>query len=569
MYEMIRDSIVESIENGISSGQSRIKCPECSPDRRKSNERTLSVSSPSEDGAILFYCHHCTASGRVTISDKQDVATPQVAGTSKSSLEPVHIKWLADRGISAAAAERCGVVCGDVYLAKRNASCKCLGFPYINEDGTRAIKWRDSAKNFTQTGAARSLWRIDEFAGGDLIICEGEMDVLALEECGVFSTSVPNGAPAGKVHGDAKKFAYLWDCKDAIDTADRIILAVDADSPGRVLADEIARRVGKARCWKMKYPDDCKDVNDVLIKHGDLSLLKCLGDATPWPISGLRDPSEYKEDAMSLFSSGFQSGARCGVKSIDDLYRVMPQTLTICTGVPGSGKSTFLTWLSVELAKRHGWGCAVMSAETSSQVHLLQLASSYIGKPFRGDSRMTEQELERGIEWASERYVFIDESDTDIQSILDRAHAAVLRLGIRLLVIDPYNFLTGNFGQDDTGITHINKLLVALKGFAVERGIAVWLVAHPTKMYRQSDGSVPVPGGYDISGSAAFFNVADIGLTVSRLEQSRTKLTCWKARFPWVGTTGECIVDFDESSNGFKEISFGWSESGRQDIEFD
>jgi twinkle protein len=45
-------------------------------------------------------------------------------------------------------------------------------------------------------------------------------------------------------------------------------LALDNDKSGQAMSEEIARRVGKDRCWKIEYPEDCKDANEVLIKHG-------------------------------------------------------------------------------------------------------------------------------------------------------------------------------------------------------------------------------------------------------------------------------------------------------------
>jgi twinkle protein len=241
--------------------------------------------------------------------------------------------------------------------------------------------------------------------------------------------------------------------------------------------------------------------------------------------------------------------------------------LTIITGVPGSGKSTFLTWMSVNIASKSNWNCAILSSETSSQVHVLQMASVYIGKPFRGPNKMSESELMRGLDWVESQFVFLDESDTDIQSVLDRAHAAILRNGVRLLIIDPYNFLTGEFV--DGTVQGINTLLVSLKSFAIEHGIAVWLVAHPTKMYRQSDGKVPTPGGYDISGSASFFNVADAGLSIGRDSPGKTLVTCWKVRFPWIGDTGQALLDFSERDGSFSSTNFGgdiFAEESAEDI---
>ena len=180
---------------------------------------------------------------------------------------------------------------------------------------------------------------------------------------------------------------------------------------------------------------------------------------------------------------------------------------------------------------------------------------------------MDEEDLKRGLDWVEGQFVFLDESDTEIQSVIDRAHAAVLRNGVRLLVVDPYNFLTG--AVDDGSVSSINQLLVSLKTLAVSRGIAVWLVAHPTKMYRQHNGKVPVPGGYDISGSASFYNVADSGITVSRAENGKSLITCWKARFPWIGRPGEAVLDFNPDTGEFSPMTFGGQNFGKEDLDFD
>jgi twinkle protein len=570
--EIFKASVM-SAANG--STRSRVHCPACSPERKKSGERTLSVTV--DDGFALFKCHHCDASGRVETGDGwtppapthiQATKNPSVPIGDLASLDSLQVQYLSSRGISQETAERCGVVSGMVWMRDRGKEVRCIGFPYSNDDGSTAIKWRDGAKNFSQTGAARSLWRISEFTGGDLVICEGELDACSFEECGIQATSVPNGAPLGEVKsGTGKKFSYLWDAKDVIERADRIILATDRDAPGDALAEEIARRVGKARCWRVPFPDGCKDANDVLVKKGKDALLSTMELATPWPVMGLRDASEYRSEAVALYKGDFDSGISSGLHDLDRLYKVMPQTLTIITGVPGSGKSTFLTWMSVNIASKSNWNCAILSSETSSQVHVLQMASVYIGKPFRGPNKMSESELMRGLDWVESQFVFLDESDTDIQSVLDRAHAAILRNGVRLLIIDPYNFLTGEFV--DGTVQGINTLLVSLKSFAIEHGIAVWLVAHPTKMYRQSDGKVPTPGGYDISGSASFFNVADAGLSIGRDSPGKTLVTCWKVRFPWIGDTGQALLDFSERDGSFSSTNFGgdiFAEESAEDI---
>jgi twinkle protein len=558
------------IESGAADRhESRTTCPICGPDRKKSNERTLSVKI---DGDYAVYiCHHCEAKGSVKLTETAAqpktkvspiVSKPVVISIEQfDKLSEPQLAYLAGRGISMSTTVECGLINATIWVRARDAKVPCIGFPYHNLDGSTAVKWRDGKKNFTQTGAARSLWRINDFDGGDLIITEGEMDALSFAQVGVFATSVPNGAPSTKSKDDdssSKKYAYLWDAKDKIEKATRVIIAGDQDDgPGEILTEEIARRIGRAKCWRMSYPSDCKDANDVLMKYGEDALKQLLAEATPWPIGGLRDASEYKEEALAIYHSGMTRGIDIKVGYISSIYRPSPGTLTLCTGVPGSGKSTFLTWLSFYLAQQEDWATAVFAAETSSQVHLLQLAALRAGKSFHGKNKMSQGELEEAIDWVNDKYVFLDEGQTTIESVIERAEAAVLRKGVRILMVDPFNFLTMEKMIDGDNQQHgINQLLVKLKGFAVAHDVAVWLVAHPTKMYRGQDGKTPIPTGYDVSGSAAFFNICDSGITLSRDRDKPgiSKLTSWKARFSWLGQVGNCDIAFNPVDGSFDTI---------------
>ena len=114
------------------------------------------------------------------------------------------------------------------------------------------------------------------------------MDVLAFMEAGFEScVSVPNGAVMKVVDGkidpqEDSKFKFLWDAKKKIEKANRIIIATDSDGAGQAMAEEIARRIGKDKCWKVEFPEDCKDANDVLLKHGSKGLDKVVSKIIPW-----------------------------------------------------------------------------------------------------------------------------------------------------------------------------------------------------------------------------------------------------------------------------------------------
>ena len=586
----IRDAILGASNSGKNF---RLPCPVCEPDRKQRGTKTLSITMDGDHA--LFKCHHCEEEGRVTVYNGVDysakVSSPPIEVLpmppipiptrsdvdSDSKFSSGQTAWFVSRGLSIETINSSGVIAGKVWMRRRNAEVPSIGFSYLNSDGSRATKWRDGEKNFSQDGAARSLWEIDQFSGGDLIIAEGEMDALSFREAGHWATSVPNGAPAS-VGSNAtnQKFTYLWDAREAIESASRIILAPDADGPGNALAEEIARRVGRARCWRVSYPEDCKDANDVLVKHGKDAVSDSLTSATPWPVSGLRNPAEFREEVERIYVDGVDTGISSGLAPLDELFRVMPQTFTVVTGVPGSGKSALLTWLSVQLAVRAGWRSAIFCAETSTQILILQLAAVLVDKPFRGEAKMNEDDLAYALDWIADKYIFLDESDTNVDSVIDRAHAAILRYGIRILIIDPYNFLTSDSDAEQSTQV-INALLVKLKSFAVQHGLAIFLVAHPKKMYRNKDGSQPSPGGYDVNGSASFYNVCDTGLTVSRDGDGVSKVTCWKSRFPWLGETGECLLGFNRLTGTFGRKPFtpeDWNdwdddEEVSEDIDFE
>nr|GMD94773.1 twinkle homolog protein, chloroplastic/mitochondrial [Ipomoea batatas] len=108
---------------------------------------------------------------------------------------------------------------------------------------------------FQESDTEKILYGLDDITGAsDIIIVEGEMDKLAMEEAGFRNcVSVPDGAPASVSKKDLPpedqdtKYQYLWNCKEFFEKASRIILATDGDPPGQALAEELARRLGRER----------------------------------------------------------------------------------------------------------------------------------------------------------------------------------------------------------------------------------------------------------------------------------------------------------------------------------
>ena len=439
---------------------------------------------------------------------------------------------------------------------------QCLFFPYFEKDKQTAAKIRSrDSKRFLCEGSPRSFFNIQNVTpGNDLFVAEGEADSLSFLELGHESVSVPNGAPAAVKNGkidprEDGKFSFVWAAKAVLDSAKRIIIATDNDPPGDALAEELARRIGKARCWKLTWPEGIKDANDAL-RAGVLQ--KCIDEnIQPWPVSGLYDADHFKEQARDLLLHGQRRGVSTGWRAVDDIFTIQPGQLVLVTGRPGAGKSTWLNALLVNLALRQGWKCAFHSTETPPPVHLGLLASLYVGKPFFYHSgKMTEAEFDRASAWVQNHFCFLhSEGPTSYQDVIERFEIAVMRYGTRVVVCDPASYLARPDTQD---VDWAGQMLDAFGNFAVQRDCAVFVVAHPRKMPLQPDGSYGVPTGWEVSGSANYFNKPSVGLTVHRQPDSiMSEVHCWKARFGWVAREGKSELYYDRLTGRFGDDPFG------------
>lgn len=567
------DSILRSEALRKGTGQHKIMCPSCSPERKKKNDRTLSLNITQDK--ILYQCWHCQQQGIVPLEERMPNIRQQeqkkvVAQKIQTDvLTPDSIAFLEARGISRETANQTGLMSSRQYIRAAEAEVDVVVVPYINKGTKYAEKMRWSGgKGFSCNGAPATLWNIDNVkADQDMIICEGEMDALSFIECGFTgAVSIPNGAPLKLVDGkidpkDDDKFRYVWEAQDKISAAKRVIICTDADGPGQVAAEELARRVGKDACWKITLPDGCKDANDVLMRDGKEGIQKLVESAQPWPISGLYDSSHYFDQVDQIYNEGLDAGESTGYPSVDQIYTVATGMLTVVTGHPSMGKSEFVDQLMVNLAKGRDWKFAICSFENEPRLHITKLISKYLEKNFSGpNTTITPDELADAKDFIQKHFSFVHQSDGDlstVESIIERLKVAVKRHGVRGAVIDPYNYIVKEGDGSET--EWISTMLSRIRAFAQAYDLHIWFVAHPTKMQRNSDGRVPPPMGYDISGSAAWFAKADHGLTVHRPSPDAlptTNVISWKSRFSWLGKQGSCSLNYDKNRCIYKDDSF-------------
>lgn len=557
------DSIDEFVRGFTSN--SRENCPACSADRKKKNQKTLSITVKPD--ATVYMCWHCGVSGGIKrekfyeayMSDSKITKIPTQLNSNVDQIQ----QFFLGRGVDVPDLNKLpALTTGRQYFNSLGGERDAVGFIYGDRDEPQAIKWRAIGdKAFTATGAARSFYGVDEVENEEeLIIVEGECDVIALASIGIRAVSCPNGAPA-KVSQkrvdpeEDTKFSYLWEERERIEKCKKIILATDNDSAGEALAEEIARRVGRAKCWRVQFPETVKDANDAVRSLGVEQTRAIFAKPTPVPLSGVYGAESYRETVKEIYDKGHGRGTSTGIASVDNLFTIAEGQLSIVTGLPGSGKSEFIDQIMINLAKNHSWKFAVCSFENPPAMHIAKLLEKTTSKPFYSGlaARMSDDEMDEGIGFIDKHFVFLESKDgamATIDSIIDRTRQAVMRLGVRGLVIDPYNYI--DMGSDESEHMQISYMLSKIVSFAKAHGIHVWFVAHPQKMYARDDGSYAVPKGMNISGSAAWFAKADLGITVHRTEDL-TEVHCWKSRFKWVGQVGCQMIKYNTITGQFGE----------------
>jgi twinkle protein len=284
-----------------------------------------------------------------------------------------------------------------------------------------------------------------------------------------------------------------------------------------------------------------------LLEHGKEVLVECIANAEPYPLSALYNSTHYENSVIDLYDKGFMSGASTGFKNVDELFTVAGGQLSVVTGIPSSGKSEFIDMIMMNLAKKEGWKFAVCSFENPPDFHIAKMVEKYVDKPFFSGAtkRMNEDERDNALRFIEEHFMFIDYTNGEsatIDSILEKSIGAVRQMGCRGLVIDPYNYIEMDKSTSETD--SISNMLTKVSQFAKAHDIHVFFISHPTKMYPDTNGKIPVPTGYSISGSASWFAKADMGITVQRGEGTSVDIHVWKCRFKWIGKQGIARLEY-------------------------
>jgi len=474
-------------------------------------------------------------------------------------------EYLKKRGFSKATWERRGVGEIDGNIA----------MPYYENGKLVLMKFRPphkpqqgEKKGWREKGGKPVFWGMDLCTPSKpLLICEGEMDALALDECGISNVvSVPSGVE------DLNCVDLCWDW---LQTFRKIIIWVDNDEPGQGLQRKLINRLGAARCWVVKT--ERKDANEVLVYDGKQAVRDAVKNAVEVPISGLTRLGEVK-----AFDYDGTLRIKSGIRGVDTVMGgFMSGQFTIWTGVNSSGKSTLLGQVMLDSVDQ-GFSVCAYSGELPAPVFRYWIDLQAAGPnnlEYKFDdiknakvAHPTREALSKIRNWYMDKFFLCDSygSVTD-DSLFEVFGYAAQRYGCKVFMID--NLMTTVFaGNEKDFYRKQSDFVNKIAEFAQKYDVHVHLVAHPRKTHGRLTKM-------DVAGSGDITNRADNVLAVHRLtpkekseENCDTILEIFKNRFSGQQDV-EIQLNFDSSCRRFGMPSdvgvkrFGWDEPTIYDAE--
>ena len=350
-----------------------------------------------------------------------------------------------------------------------------------------------------------------------LIITTGEIDCATCIECGFKNTvSVPFG------DSNTQWISEQWEW---LEQFEEIILIHDNDESGEKYYKDVSRRLGEYRIKSVEIPKvhikengdkvRIKDINELLYYQGVDAVKNVINNAKDSAIQSIVDYTDVKRFDMSDVD-----GFRTSFKNLDmALGKFYMGTTTIITGIPGSGKSSFLSTLICQSVEQ-GFPVFVYSGELSnpslkSWIDFVHVGQRGIDKyeSDNGDYYKIKPDHFFAINqyYKGTTYFYRDSFTHKISSIMETMESVVRKHGVKTIIVD--NMSSLDLENDDNNKWNKQEDFIRdIIEFSKKWNVAVIIVLHPKKMDTNRRMTL-----FDLQGVTASVNLAHRVLSLYRV----------------------------------------------------
>lgn len=281
-------------------------------------------------------------------------------------------------------------------------------------------------------------------------------------------------------------------------------------------------------------------------------------------IAGHQFYTTAKDHAVRLkdtFLKGKQPGETSYLQTLDEIFTLRMGFLYCFTGWPGSGKSEFITQLSVLQSYFKKRKTALYSPESYPVDEFIDsIIHCYLGKSTdrRFPNVCSETEYNAAIDWVDQFFFFCDWEDTpDIDILLNSFKFLKEVKGVEIFVIDPFNSIDTD-GEDNNLALILRKNLTKVKRFCTQHRIMVWIIEHPKTPSKNEEYDLN-PGNRQLFGGSMWWNKVDVMVSVHRPNRDDKNdntviIRTWKVKRQQLnGRPGERIIHYDVRTNRYYE----------------
>jgi len=421
-----------------------------------------------------------------------------------------------------------------------------IGIPFFQDDQCVLIKYRryqgkgDKFEREKDCGSALfvSPYQTDN---REAIVTEGEFDAISLTQL-----EFPN---AISVSLGAEAFNPKW--VDFFEPFKKIFLCFDNDEKGKHGADKLAERLGLYRCYQVTLP--LKDANECLVaRYTKEQIERPFWNAQEFKPKNLKSPQDYSEQMLKLWKRDRTETVSTGWQNLDRLLGGLRRgELTTVTGETGQGKSTWVCNLAFNRMKE-GDLVWIGSFETKPPPLLAKFMSMHLGRSFY---KLNETEFNEAQYFIINLPLrFLDHWGTfNIDTLKESLYYCKRRYDMKLAIIDHLHAFIKY--TEDAERQAIDQAITAIKGWAMELEIPIFLVVHP-KNIQGGARKNPVIEATDLKGSSGIRqwsdNVISIWRDKKREEEGENLVVVKlvKARDD-TAREGNCVLRFDPDSQRY------------------
>ncbi len=377
-------------------------------------------------------------------------------------------------------------------------------------------------------------WNTVPQSAKKIVITAGEFDAIAVNQTTKLpAVALPNSASIlpPEVLPQLEQFEkiYLW-------------LGTDVQS--RQAASKFAKKLDMDRCFLVCANDNQPFSTALEALSGGHDLNKAISAAKPFTHKRIITFQRLREEVYNELTNASQVAGvkwRRFPKLTSILKGHRPGELSVFTGPTGSGKTTLMSELSLDLCQQ-----GVTTLWGSFEIRNVRLAKTML-KQFSGLN--LEHHVKQFGYWADRfqqlpLYFMGFYGPVDIATVIETMSHATYVYDIQHVIVDNLQFMTGATYSLGDRYTLQNAVLAEFRKFASVKNVHVSLVIHP----RKEDDSAELTTA-SIFGTAKASQEADNVLILQSrggVSQRQKYLQVTKNRFD--GDVGRLPLEFDRES---------------------